>query len=280
MEGQCFPHEFWALEEVVRVRQDYLGRELPTFLPYAAFEALVGRFKGSCKQRALECLDETTGIVLEAANELVALYLGRYPRAAAVGGVCPAHRGYGGCSIKAGYYTKVAAIEDSDIFTNDHFSFRQHHAEFLTRLKRASLGLDNSSSWDQAQVESQLTPLSKLLGRGVSVDKFALGVPTGVDDELQLMAACLAYIKVSIKRMVDNVPLFIRNELLNDVADKKAVPKRLSEHLETVEAQGLLDEDARVVRTRAKLESRIQRLKAAVKLLGNPQALPQALIAG
>ena len=104
-----------------------------------------------------------------------------------------------------------------------------------------------------------------------------------MDDELDIMAACLAYYKVVFKRVIDEVPMHVRRYLMSDFlrssGSSDPLPKRVHQSIMSMfdkgadKHQGLLDlfaEDSSVDHKRRQLQDTRNRLTAALKVLRDP----------
>ncbi|KAG1679625.1 hypothetical protein FOA52_006142 [Chlamydomonas sp. UWO 241] len=129
---------------------------------------------------------------------------------------------------------KLASMEECATFTMNDHSFTDSKTEFLAKLKRANLGMLDTGDADSNSNTSRDTILSYLKQAGMSLenlDEVWLAQTTPEDDELNMMAAALAYCKVSFKRVEDMVPLHIRTYLVFSFANKDNLPRDIFDEL-------------------------------------------------
>ncbi|KAG2488599.1 hypothetical protein HYH03_012918 [Edaphochlamys debaryana] len=222
-----FPERFMSLPEVHALRREHLGRELRGFSPYSALEALVERFQHQFRPHALSCVTAVVEAVRAKVAEVVRQHFGRYPRAAKLVGQALASKlDQLAATARADVETLVER-EESCIYTINTHYFRDSFHCFLGRLKVAYCRPPAQSEEQRREVRALLQQLS---GFGVSFSCFEDAFnaqATPYDEELRLMAACLAYYKVSFKRMLDAVPLALHRSLLDPLARKDEVEASL-----------------------------------------------------
>ncbi|KAG1679623.1 hypothetical protein FOA52_006140 [Chlamydomonas sp. UWO 241] len=153
-------------------------------------------------------------------------------------------------------------MEQSDTFTNNEHYFTDSKAKFLERLKMANL-----EQYDTPQPGSHELWLAKT---------------TLEDDELNMMAAMLAYCKVSFKRVDDTVPMHIRHYLVFSFANKRNLPRVIykEEVKEMADSRTglmqLMEEDKAIDAQRRKLQGLKGRLTVALHKMSLPQGSKRA----
>ena len=75
-EGDLMPMD---LDSVINIRSKHLGRELPTFSPYAALEELISIFKGSWQLAAEDCLEQVKSLLHNVTTECVHHVFEQFP---------------------------------------------------------------------------------------------------------------------------------------------------------------------------------------------------------
>ncbi|KXZ50489.1 hypothetical protein GPECTOR_16g664 [Gonium pectorale] len=289
LEASLFPQQHMPLYEVRSLRRKHIGRELPGFSPYSAVEDLIRRYKGQWSRHALECLGEVAAAAHELSGRVVEDVFKRYPRAQLSIGM--AFSDYmEELVLEAESQIKgMLAKEDADVYTINDRSLRQMFDTFLGRLKKAYLrprALDDDGQHRMIQVMHGLATLNLTF---TSYDELFMAQTTDADDELRLMAACLAYFKVAFRRIADNVPITIRGTLLKRLGNKHGLVQALLRHagLEAgpaqdaaVVARALLAEDEALAEQRTRLRGMEQRLRGMEqRLRGMEQRLRRALAA-
>ncbi|PNH03187.1 Interferon-induced GTP-binding protein Mx1 [Tetrabaena socialis] len=286
LEAARFPTRHMSLQEVRALRQRHVARELPGFCPYSAMEELVRGFKGQWAQHARTLLEDVVALAHQRAGAVVEDVFARYPKALRlVSNILAAHMEELRQAALAAVES-LTAMEDAEIFIlNDHY-YCDSKTAFLGRLKRAFLKAAALSPQTQQAVQGLL---SQLAGYGFSFktpDALFMAQPTDADDELHMMAACLAYFKVAFKRIQDEVPMHIRSKLLHRLADRRGLEQAVMQRLKSpaaahpasaqqqhTVARSLLAEDEGVATRRTQLRDMERRLREAVDVLDGSSAV-------
>ncbi|GLC38721.1 hypothetical protein PLESTF_001692100 [Pleodorina starrii] len=238
LEAALFPGKHMTLEEVTALHRRYLGNELPGFSSYDTLVELIRAFKGQWADHAAKCLEDVAALTQEQAAAVVTELFGRYPKAlrfirSAMSQHIDTLTAEAAKEIRA-----LTDIEDRDIFTlNDHY-FSSQFTIFLGRLKRAYI---KGPSLDYSTINQVQNLLGQLATFGYTFrtcDELLTCQPTPVDDELRMMAACLAYFKVSFKRIQDGVPLHIRSFLLRQLVSHQGLEDAVLRHLSAKTGSG------------------------------------------
>ncbi|PNH08937.1 Interferon-induced GTP-binding protein MxB [Tetrabaena socialis] len=265
------PPSFQTLDDVSQLLKSYRGPELPPFMPPHLLKKLITRFRGEWQQHAQECLEAVAGVVGAVNEGVVAAELGRYPKtAAAVRSALAAHLE----SVRADALERLAnavAVEHNNTSVQHLTAYNQYRKAFLAALKHAHMRMDEGST-------DLLKQVPQLQGsQTAGADALLLALPSKEEDELQLMAACLAYYKVVFRRAHEVLPLTIKEALLNRLAQPDVLQRYLQEALlgqqpSAEAARELLHESEETTRRRAELADREGRLVQACRLL--QQAAP------
>ncbi|PNH03669.1 Interferon-induced GTP-binding protein Mx1 [Tetrabaena socialis] len=277
------PVEFQTLEEVSELRREHQGPELRPFMPSHIPEKLIRRFRGDWQRHADECLAAVVEVVGTVIERLVVELFGRYPRA--VRSALAEHIAGLQAATRDQLFGLVA-MEDHNVFVR-HETDETYFAAFLATLKRAHVRMQFSSMETLQKPAALLNEVPELRG---ALMAGALLLPTSADDELKLMAACLAYYKVAFRRTREVLPLIVQETLLNKLSQPGnglSQPDGLQWYLQeallgeqpdAAAAADLLHECEHTARRRTELADIERRLKQASKLLQSP-GLPLAAAA-
>ncbi|KXZ52299.1 hypothetical protein GPECTOR_10g931 [Gonium pectorale] len=277
-----YPEKHMTLEQIRELCRRHEGRELPGFSPYSAVEDLIRQHKGQWASHADECLEAVEDAVRGKGEAVLAETLGRYPKALrAIGTVFSDY--VEELTAEAGdKISSLVGIEDADTFTLNQHYFAKQHAFFLGRLKKAYVQPKALSNQEEEQVKDMLGKLKSFGVSFSSYDDLFMAQVTDADEELRMMAACLAYFKVAFKRVQDGVPLLIRDTLLRRLADRHTfetvVLKKAGlasglgpEGLAASDAaRSLLEEDQALAARRMQLQDMKRRLQEAMAVLHAP----------
>ncbi|KXZ49644.1 hypothetical protein GPECTOR_20g501 [Gonium pectorale] len=271
--------------EVRSLRQKHIGRELPGFSPYSAVEELIRRYKGQWSLHALECLGEVATAAHELSVRVVEEMFERYPVAQRSIGMAFSDYMEELASEAEMQIKSLLAREDADVYTFNDRSLRQVCAAFQGRLKKAYLqcpALDDDGQKKASDLLHELAALNLNFG---SYEDLFMAQTTDADEELHMIAACLAYFKVAFRRVADNVPITIRSTLLERLGDKHGLVGALLRHAgldagpaqdSAAAARALLTEDEALAEQRARLRDMEQRLRRALGALHAPSAAATA----
>ncbi|KAG2486191.1 hypothetical protein HYH03_015153 [Edaphochlamys debaryana] len=282
-----FPAEPMMLAQVQAVLWDHAGRELPTFSPYSAVEELVRSFKGRWREHAEACLARAVQLAGAEVDAVLQAEFGAYPKALrAVRAAASAHLAALQAEARQAL-RELVGLEERGVFTLNALYFRTQLAAFEARLKQAHLQRKALSLEAETKVKALL---DSLRGHGNAFggpQDLLMAQPTPVDDELHAMAACLAYFKVSFKRLQDGVPLLVGGRLLQRLGSRQGLEAALRRQLGpdgreggaegglvdwNEAAKSLLAEAPHVAAERRRLSDLERRLREAVGLLGGTRA--------
>ncbi|KAG2486184.1 hypothetical protein HYH03_015147 [Edaphochlamys debaryana] len=226
-----FPAEPMMLAQVQAVLRDHAGRELPTFSPYSAVEELVRSFKGRWREHAEACLARAVQLAGAEVDAVLQAEFGAYPKALrAVRAAASAHLAALQAEARQAL-RELVGLEECGVFTLNALYFRTQLAAFEARLKQAHLQRKALSLEAETKVKALL---DSLRGHGNAFggpQDLLMAQPTPVDDELHAMAACLAYFKVSFKRLQDGVPLLVGGRLLQRLGSRQGLEAALRRQL-------------------------------------------------
>ncbi|KXZ52300.1 hypothetical protein GPECTOR_10g932 [Gonium pectorale] len=287
-----FPEKHMTLEQVQELRRRHEGRELPGFSPYSAVEELIRQHKGQWTNHANECLKAVADAVRGEGMAVLQETLGRYPKA--LGAIGAAFLDYVEelTVTAADQIHLLVDMEDADTFTLNECIFSKDQARFLRRLKRAYMPKTAQDGGDGAKLggdgEEQDGGGKKQDGGGKKQDGGGkkqdgdggrMKLVTDADEELRMMAACLAYFKVASRRVQDNVALVIRNILLRRLANRYTFVTAVMQKAGLATAEGLdpsaaaralLEEDQALAARRMQLQDMKRRLQEAMAVLHAP----------
>ncbi|XP_074526612.1 interferon-induced GTP-binding protein Mx-like isoform X2 [Halichoeres trimaculatus] len=231
----------WTIErEVLQYEAKYRGRELPGFINYKTFEAMVKEQIKKLEEPAVQKLKEVSEIVKSELHKVAEISLVGFPNLISIAKI------------------KIESIRKE----------KEAEAEAMlrTQFKMESI------------VYTQDTTYSKKLGKRKREEEQANSSSFGTQKILnpsesgatlkEMIKHLKSYYQIAGQRLADQIPLVIRYQMLQQLAIQ--LQKEMLQMLQDKEkTQCLLQEDGRIKIERNHLQSRLKRLTKARILLTN-----------
>ncbi|GAX85388.1 hypothetical protein CEUSTIGMA_g12804.t1 [Chlamydomonas eustigma] len=267
-----------TLEEVVALRSEHIGMELPGYTPYSAVEELLRRFKEQWRTPTSECLSSAREILEALINKHLEKIFAQHPLMHFKLRDIISNIVDESTSECKDRLQRLLDME-RNTFTMNNKAITLAKVSLLVRLKKAYAGPYGYMT--QAEENKILQALaSSNVNRFKRVEDIFLAQPTAVDAELEMMALTLAYYKIALKRVVDTVPQHIQNYLLQNTIGKDRfsdrVCKKIYEYVGGESAGGtgtrmreLMAERENIEAERRQLEDLKKRLEHSLVVMKN-----------
>ncbi|KAF8059174.1 mx [Scenedesmus sp. PABB004] len=277
-----------TLEQVRQLAAEFKGRELPGFASYRVLETLVAKHKGRWADAAQECLGRVDRELRGLVDRLLHEQLGNFkPAESALRGIIFDLQ-EAELSKTRGVLELLMEVERELTWTqNDHY-YHTATSGFLDRMKEGLYAVPDINLGSE-YTSTAVTYLGHIGIQGVTHEhlrklaalvKMQEAGPSADENLLHLVAATLAYFKVSTKRVIDYVPMHTTLCLLQSTARRlEELPLRLMQSGDGSAPGGgnggpgiahlvaLMEEDRSVAARRAELAAQRDALTKARKIL-------------
>jgi len=215
------------VKDIVAKERSY---ELPKFTPYTALQSVIQHFQGMWNEHAFQCLDKSAELLKTELNIIIVKHFGRFrdSHLESIVRLCMedvVDQQYSEARKQITLLIEMESTERQPPFTLNRHYFEESHCRILERMK-AEMCKYQMRGVDQQvlrqDVANALAALARIPGfQGMTQDQLLALKPCNPDvgEELPIMAATMAYFKVSSKRYVDYVALSITRLLYVRVAE-------------------------------------------------------------
>ncbi|XP_064595685.1 interferon-induced GTP-binding protein Mx-like [Liolophura sinensis] len=227
------------IEDIKEQIQDYRGRELPNFIMYPMFEALVRDVVSKMKDPSIYCLKDVDKSIEKVLNKLCEKYFGRFPR------------------IIGEVKTIVSELRLSAKTTTEEELHKQFEMEALIYSQ------DNTylQEIEAIQIKRAQLKAKQQKQMDYSMPVYETPEKTEQTEAEHILDALKAYFKVASRRVTDMAPMIIRYQMLEVLV--KNIKTELIKYGANLENATNVEEDPYVRIERANLTEKKERLVRA-----------------